>query len=867
MRPKKLTLCGWGPYKEETNIDFEGFSKRNLFLITGQTGAGKTTVFDAITYALYGTLSGEVREKASVRSDFADEDTPTYVRLILTHWDNEYEIRRNPEYMRKSKRKNGELTKEKESASLVMPDGTIIAGNQEVTTKVQEILGMDVRQFRQISMIPQGDFARMLLASSAEKTTIFREIFKTGIYASMQNVLKDKASKLYREYMEYYHRMEEDVRILNPQDEEWRLLTEKNINFDRVMTYLSDKIEKDSRELGELELSEEKLETAIQELLQKESLIKETNQRFDELEKAEKEKEELCAQKDVIFHKKAVLEKCRKAGVLSSEQQILEGRIKELENKREKVRDNKRQAKELQTYLKENEEILHMQQEIEDAYQIKALLEATANNCQTMQKERVTAEKNYTRLQQIFETAQDKMEKKQTEYNHADNVYRKSIVGVVAKMIVEGEPCPVCGSTTHPHVATLSEEAIDEATLDKMKEAYEQSRQERDNCYDKAVAGKQDLQQKKELLKHEEEELERLGKKREELSTAVLAVTDKIPSLDAYTKFLLQIREKQVRLDECLNRQKDLEKEEKTLVSEIELQDSALDEKISRAGFAGREEFREYIKTDSEINAMEQEVSLYNEKVASTERLITHLQEMLAGKMREESAPLQKELAEKQAEKHEIKLQIQNCRIKLEQMKQSLSGIKVNSKIATKKKEEYGYWKDLDELANGNNAKRLVFEQYVLAGYFEQILKCANLRLKAMTDGRYELRRVVEVKDGRKKDNLEMSVMDYYTGKERSVKTLSGGETFKASLSLALGMSDCIRAENGGIRVETLFIDEGFGALDEESLDQACHTLQSLAQNNRLIGIISHVQELRERIEQQIVVEKKQEGSYIYTIY
>ena len=200
---------------------------------------------------------------------------------------------------------------------------------------------------------------------------------------------------------------------------------------------------------------------------------------------------------------------------------------------------------------------------------------------------------------------------------------------------------------------------------------------------------------------------------------------------------------------------------------------------------------------------------------------------------------------------------------KSQQIERSLSGICKNRKEAEKIRAEYGIVKDLDELANGNNARKLVFEQYVLAGYFEQILNAANLRLFDMTDGRYELIRAKQISDGRKKDNLEILVMDYYTGKERSVKTLSGGETFKASLALALGMSDCIQARNGGIRVETLFIDEGFGALDEESLEQSCAVLQSLAGSDRMIGIISHVPELRERIESQIIIEKKNYGSSV----
>ena len=260
---------------------------------------------------------------------------------------------------------------------------------------------------------------------------------------------------------------------------------------------------------------------------------------------------------------------------------------------------------------------------------------------------------------------------------------------------------------------------------------------------------------------------------------------------------------------------------------------------------------------------MEQEAASYREKLHAAQELCAHLKEALKGQKRKDLEQTEQDFEEMQRALSDVRKNLQGELTKGQQVERSLSGIRKNRKEAERIRAEYGIVKDLDELANGNNSRRLVFEQYVLAGYFEQILKAANLRLFDMTDGRYELIRAKQVSDGRKKDNLEILVMDYYTGKERSVKTLSGGETFKASLALALGMSDCIQARNGGIRVETLFIDEGFGALDEESLEQSCAVLQSLAGSDRMIGIISHVPELRERIESQIIIEKKNYGSSV----
>ena len=260
---------------------------------------------------------------------------------------------------------------------------------------------------------------------------------------------------------------------------------------------------------------------------------------------------------------------------------------------------------------------------------------------------------------------------------------------------------------------------------------------------------------------------------------------------------------------------------------------------------------------------MEQDVNEYRENLIAARRLYEHLEESLKGRKRTSKEGTELLFLQKQACLEEIRSRMQKKHTQTAQIRRSLAGICENRKQAESIRAEYGIVKDLDDLANGNNSRRLVFEQFVLAGYFEQILKAANLRLFNMTDGRYELIRSKQVSDGRKKDNLEILVMDYYTGKERSVKTLSGGEVFKASLALALGMSDCIQSHKGGIEVETLFIDEGFGALDEESLEQSCMVLQSLADTNRMIGIISHVPELRERIESQIIIEKKNFGSSV----
>jgi len=863
MKPKVLTLCGWGPYKNETTIDFDGFKERNLFLITGQTGAGKTTVFDAISYALYGTMSGEVREKNSVRSDFADEDTPTYVELVLTHLDNEYTVRRNPEYYRKSKRKGADRTKEKETALLIMPDGSRIAGNNDVTEKMQEILGMDVKQFRQISMIAQGDFAKMILASSSEKTSIFRDIFSTGIYASIQSVLRDKANVLYKEYMEYCHRMEENVSMLDFEDDLWSQLTKPNMQYPKIVEYLKNKlcvVKEEQEKIRKAEADETKI---LQEIQSKESIATEQNKRFKELEQAGCQLEDLLQKKDENEENIQKVAGAKKAGLLRLKEENIHNKQNDLKAQEIRIEKNILQKEELQQTLQKTELYVNQKEAMEAAYFLEEQIAEKEKELIRLKKQETDSASDFSVAQKKYDVVQANLDVAGRRYTEADSAYRRSVVGIVAKMLKENEPCPVCGSTNHPQVAVIPEELVDETTLEKLKAEYDDCMQKREICYGEALRQKEAYDNKKEVRKTAETELNLLKQKRNERDDVIVKLLDEVPEKEQFHKIIEKNQKCQVLLAENKKQNQELRHDLKTMQNEFEILQTGFETEYRAEGFSTYEEFRGALLPTKELQQYEDMIKSYGEKLAATESVKRHLEEILQGKSVIDTEPLYMEMDAVKNTISMYKKDIEGKSVLIDTIEKCLRSLEGKLEQAEEKKTSYGIWRDLDNLANGNNAKRLVFEQYVLAGYFEQILIAANQRLKNMTADRYELRRVVEVKDGRKKDNLEMCVMDYYTGKERSVKTLSGGEIFKASLALALGMSDCIRAENGGIRVETLFIDEGFGALDSESLDQACNTLQSLAKGNRLIGIISHVQELRERIPQQIVVDKMQDGSRI----
>lgn len=864
MKPQKLILCGWGPYKDETVIDF---SKLNtgLFLITGQTGAGKTTLFDAIAYALYGILSGEVREKGTVRSDFADENTRTYVELFMTHKGQPYHIVRNPEYMRPKKKKGGEsaFTKEKENAALMLPDGSMIAGNQDVTVKIEEILGMDGKQFRQISMIAQGEFARMLFASPAEKTAIFRELFGTGIYAAIQSGLKERSTHLYRDYMNYKHKMEEDIELLSLKEEEWEnLVSHEQPDFEAVEKYLTE-------HLGELKkeiCNKKKEETVLQEKLLKlkEELTKEKelNKRFEELEVCKARFEELKDKQEFFEKQKDFIAVLHAAKLLSVEEKTVLQAEQSAYNERMRLEQLQEAYSNCLEEMKSHETVYLQKTDIRAAFALKEQIleneKETKQASDRVEKTRGLLEK----AQETYLRANRTFEEEKERYEEADRLYKNAVIGIAAGYVKEGEPCPVCGSLQHPNVAGLAKEVPDEKQLEKLKVCMEEAQQTSALFYENALRYRNEEKVFQKTLEELRDKQVALAQKKEELSEGIKDYI-KLTEPDVFEKILISYVENQSKSEEIQKQTEHCRMEYKKKSDESRMAKEIFMAKRAKAGFEDDRQYLDAIGKLKMLEDLEQELRVYREKLHAAEEVYGHLKESLKGQKRMEESTTEQAFLDKQDSLNDVRQSLRDELAKEQQMERSLSGIRKNRKEAERIRAQYGIVKDLDELANGNNARRLVFEQYVLAGYFEQILKAANLRLFDMTDGRYELIRAKQVSDGRRKDNLEILVMDYYTGKERSVKTLSGGETFKASLALALGMSDCIQARNGGTQVETLFIDEGFGALDEESLEQSCAVLQTLAGSDCMIGIISHVPELRERIESQIIIEKKNCGSSV----
>lgn len=879
MKPQKLTICGWGPYKDKVEVDFEKFHGRGLFLITGPTGAGKTTLFDAISYALYGSLSGEMRDKerGSVRSDFADPDTPTYVELTMLHAGKVYRIRRNPEYLRPKKRSGGEnsFTKEKENAILYLPEEKVVEGVKEVNAYIKELLALDYSQFKQLSMIAQGEFARLLTAPPKDKTKIFREIFGTGIYERFTANLSARAKKHYFLIAEQKHKLEEDIRLLavglkeTELDEEVKAhfqtaIEAKYWNQEEILQCLAKMLTQAKESAKEQEKNYQQAERKLEEANILLAKRQEENKRVQEYHNALTLGETLKVQEPEYTLKSKQYQDAVNAGWVELEdvkQKQAHLKLTELEQEQERllaeIHANQQKRESLQDFWHHREELRELIASLDEA-------EKKAKSIQNLEADRLQKQKEleqgrmlYTQKEQVYLT-------QKAAYEDALLAQKRAAIGLAATLLEVGKPCPVCGSTEHPQPAKLQANVLSEQELEELKKKLEEKEADAQLCYQKVVVLQTREQELQERLKEQKQEEAVLREKLEQQTEPICVEFLQLGAGSAgklwqknseeYSRVQTILQEKAARFQQV----KEQAEQQKAVVQEA---NTSFQQILSQYGFASKEAYKEACLSKQQREQLGKELEQYQQKKAANRQLIEHLRQSITEDTLVDLQPLEAEISAWKEKKDVMLRAAKKWEQCLGELKKTQKLCKEKLAEIEKQSKEYSCIKALENIATGNNVKKLVFEQYVLAGYFEEILIAANVRFRKMTSGRYEMHRTKEVGDGRVKDNLEIEVMDFYTGKYRSVRTLSGGESFKASLSLALGLSDVIQAMSGGVRVDALFIDEGFGALDSESLDQACSTLMSLVETERLIGIISHVQELRERIDKQIIIEKSGSGS------
>lgn len=919
MRPIKLTMSAFGPYASQTTLDLDKLGTSGLYLITGDTGAGKTTIFDAITFALYGEASGDNRESTMFRSKYANAETPTEVELAFQYAGKEYYIKRNPEYERPKTRGEG-FTTEKANAELHYPDGRVVTKLREVDRAVEEIMGIDRNQFTQIAMIAQGDFLKLLLASTDDRKKIFQKIFRTRCYYVLQERLKNESGKLGKEYETISASIRQYINgIVCDEDDvlsiKVRIAKAGMCSTEDTLELLSTLIANDKEEEEKLDDEQKNIGKSLEEI----TAILTNHETWSKARKSlEKSKSDLSEAIVTLEMLKTNLqsEEANKPKVEDIRNQIaaieaelpeyqeLDKKIKErdtLQKGTDKLSDELNTAEEkLKSSKKEIETLTEERKTLEKADKDKSELEAKKQKeedkrkaVKDISKELKVLDKLEKQLkkdQEMYSELAEDVQLKDKEYQRLFKLYLDEQAGIIAETLVDGTPCPVCGSTIHPIKAVKAENAPTKEQLDESKSAYEAAQKEAQIASEKAAKTKGQADEKRDAVLSMLGEMfgnvtiddadELIKDKIEEIATVLEEVQNAIDEqqkkIDRRNEIDELLPKKNKERDDLIN---SISENDKTLSGNnatLKSLETRIDELVEKLKYESEKEAKEVKKElqgeqkklEDAYKAADDAVKVQNEKIAGFKAAIKEAENTLADakEIDEESIKAkQKELKSRNIE-IEAKKKIINARKAANESAEKEIRAKSAEILAVEAK--WSWVKALSNTANGNisGKEKVMLETYIQMTYFDRIIARANTRFMVMSGGQYELKRRKEAENNRSQSGLELDVIDHYNGTERSVKTLSGGESFKASLSLALGLSDEIQSSAGGIKLDTMFVDEGFGSLDDESLDQAMRALQNLTEGNRLVGIISHVTELKERIDKQIVVTKEKSGGSIIRI-
>ena len=907
MRPITLTVSAFGPYAGKTVVDFDKLGEEGLYLITGDTGAGKTTLFDAILYALYGKTTNDKRDANALRNTGASVGTPTYVEMVFQYRDETYTIKRNPEYERPSQRGDGTTT-ESAAVEFHLPDGTVVTRNKEVSAKIEELLGIDADQYTKIAMIAQGDFLKILRAETKERQEIFRKIFGTEHFNRFTKTLLDRKNIAKQKYDETDRHIREELARINqgglPEEEREEIqamepgmdLLDKLIELDEQAgdnlannkNKLTEQLEEETRQIG----IAEQQETARNQLVEQQAKLGPAQNRVKttkealELEEAKaetvkKSEEEAIAIKEQLpryDRVEALLTAIRDSKNTSSQ---MEGYLNEGAAKQDTLTQELESAKDEQTSLgdaavnlanlaAEETEVNRQNQQVQE-------LEGAIHKVDVAETAKVAADEKYQSAALAAAEAED-------AYHRAYVAFLSGQAGILAEELQEGTACPVCGSCDHPHPAVKPENTPSEDKVNELREANTQASKTESDLRTLAVAAKTEVDSAQQeatekgiaLFGPEIPEDFWAGQIREKKQSLQAAKT----SLEAKKQ---ELREKQTRLEELKERipkmVSELEelkgllgkaKEKKAaadatvLANTTELEaareglletKSAAEEKISKLDVFVQE-------AKEKKAAAEKNYQNALQSLAEIEASITTLKEQVGAKPTENLEALRAKQSETKTNLEEARDKDEQCRTRLSENKACRENLKKLQKEEETRRATLKTITTLYDTAAGTGVgnDKLTLETYVQQAYFDRVIEKANLRLLRMTGRQFEFVRRTEAINGRAKFGLDLDVIDYHSGAQRPANGLSGGESFVASLALALGLSDEVQEANGGVKLDTLFVDEGFGTLDGQYLEQTMNALSDLASQNHLVGIISHVEGLERRIDKQIVVTKDSNG-------
>lgn len=1040
MRPLRLTMTAFGPYARTQVIDFTQLEDKNLFLVAGPTGSGKTTIFDAICYAIYGEASGAERDGENLRSHFADIDTLTQVELEFELRGIEYYVKRIPRQMKNKVRGEG-LTEQSTDAELKIINEDIsktITGVKNVNKKLEEIMGISCDQFKQIVMIPQGEFRKLLTSDSLEKEKILQKIFRTQGYKLVENRLYEKAKTLRDKISLLENNRLNNINWIDTtgNKELKKLITVEDKNIQAILEGIQDQVGNDKEQEEKLSKKIDDQNKQLEKQQNKIFKTQENNRKFAEKNQIEKRKIELEEQKDEIEKQKVKLKKARKAAglagseenyrekitVLRIRQNELKERLQELEQTHDKLQiaenvltaeknreDERNKLSEKQTILKgfrekvknsEDKKIMVQNLEIDlkekdeirkackkDIDKIKKHIKEVTEKLDRARTAREQYAEQKAKLEKIetihnqfvrldnensilvkyriqyidiskkYNETKEKYTKAREHYEEIQELYFTGQIGYLAQKLEEGKPCPVCGASHHPAPAVLKDGMFTEEQINAAKDNLEQAevkfKKNESNLFEiksQATAKKDYIQSiKTELdvddgiasldreeltvyikdkLKNLTEEKNKLGKQvhklerekeltedlTEELKENNRAIEDKENELEKLNEEHIRInaiyeREKgslenlinelpedistegslnkaidkvKTEHEEMIkalkkaeelynNRKINLEKarttEEQAVKSKEEAQVSCqyskrkFEKEMNEAGFNNEEEYIEARMDVFGIEKLDKYIGNYEQELRSITDSYLKAVKAVEGLELVDINQLNQIYSQMKENKDKLTTDMMVFHTRIEKNQEILEEIDRLSIEKKEKEKEYAIVGELAQVARGQNGLGLTFERYVLAAFLDSILEAANIRFKKMTGNRYQISRTDKRERSNAQSGLELEVFDQHTGMSRHVKTLSGGEGFKASLSLALGLADVVQSYAGGISLDTMFIDEGFGTLDSESLDNAIQVLVELQSSGRLVGVISHVPELKERINARLEVEPGIGGS------
>lgn len=956
MKPVKLILSGFGPYADKTpEIDFTQYDEKGLFLIAGDTGAGKTTIFDAICFALYGETSGTYRDTRNLRSEYAKPDVVSYVDFYFTHQGKQFRVYRQPAYERKKQRGEG-MIQVTEKACFYPEGEAPIEKVSAVNKAIQELLQIDFCQFKQIAMIAQGEFRELLNAKTEDRTRVLRTIFMTEQYQKIGYLLKEKRGaalsglKSTQQSMQQYFldaKAEEETEIesrltelqekikgsesiwnleeiieileeiietdqeneivlqetLSDRQKKWgerkELLTKIEVNQEALLQYQQQKKEKEE-EWKQILTQEEQNIKSYQECCKKDEKLEELKREADRIEN-DFEKYRL---RDSLVQE---CEKLRKEAVKAKEKE-------EQIEKREKV--IKDELVNLEKEIQERKEYPQKQIQIQHEEERIAELRKKLDTYQDVESREYQKRKHLvSKREREFEESQIVYLEKKEALNHTEIIFDRCRAGMLAKHLRDEEACPVCGSLHHPNPAVLPKENVTQEQLDTAEKETETARQKKETVLLK-------LQSERSSCKTYEEALVKTGEELFEKSGKYLELPEKMPeTLGQFFEILEKIakeldkvwaarkeekrqieqqceilKKSERKLAEIRNHKlPDLEEEKKNNVFQKNETERILSAKeavlktMMELRFSGLEEAkREYRKIKTEAERLEEnkkraqkeleritkekvrlesEIALLKEKEISSVEKAKQLQENLGNEW-ESLEKLQAEVQEREVELEGLRNQNHMVTGRRNHNQRILNRLREQKPILEQYRKESEISTRLYSLVSGQIAgkTKVTLEQYIQASGFDSILAAANKRLLPMSEGQYELYRQKNTGDKKSSSFLNLEVLDNFTGRYRPVGNLSGGESFKASLSLALGLSDTVSSNLGGIQMDVLFVDEGFGSLDSKSLDAAMETLLQLSGKHKMVGIISHREELMENISSQIQIHKSRNGSSIQQV-